>query len=401
MKTTLLSTAAALVLCSLAAQPAAAQFKTQGVTDTEIVLGTHMDLSGPIKSWGVPATNGMKLAVEQINTSGGINGRKIRLVSEDDGYDPKKAVLQTQKLIELDKVFAIVSAMGSATTLAPMPLVQSAGLLHLFPITAAEFTFKMDPAKPEDRLKFNMFSPYYDTMRLGIKYVMEHNGYKKPCIVYQDDEMGKNFTDAYTDELKDLKIPEATRVSFKRGATDFNSQVARMKADGCDLVALGSVVRETVGIVTVAKKLGWEPAFVVSSPSYVPDLADLGKDAAEGIYGVGQIEIFYRDTATGPVKDFIEAYHKMFGIDPNLQTTSGYNGAMVFAHYAAMAGKNLTTESLMAALESGKAFDDIFGGAPVSFSKENHLGVSAAVIGQIKNGRWTTIAKNQSYKTEK
>jgi ABC-type branched-subunit amino acid transport system substrate-binding protein len=390
----------ALALC-LAAQPASAQFKTQGVSDTEIVIGTHMDLSGPIKSWGVPAMAGMKLAVEQINAAGGINGRKVRLVSEDDSYDPKKAVLQTQKLIELDKVFAIVSAMGSATTLAPMPMVQSAGLLHLFPITAAEFTFKMDPAKPEDRLKFNMFSPYYDTMRLGIKYVMEQKGYKKPCIVYQDDEMGKNFTDAYSDQLKDLKVPEATRVSFKRGATDFNSQVARMKADGCDLVALGSVVRETVGIVSAAKKLDWAPAFVVSSPSYVPDLHDLGKDAAEGIYGVGQIEIFYPDTATGQVKEFIDAYKKMHGTDPNLQSTSGYNGAMVFAHFANLAGKNLTTDSMITAMESGKVYEDIFGGAPVSFSKDNHLGVSAAVIGQIKNGRWVTIAKNQSYKPAK
>ncbi|MDB5574740.1 MAG: putative LeucineBinding Protein [Tardiphaga sp.] len=401
MKTTLLSTAAALALCGLAAQPASAQFKTQGITDTEIVIGTHMDMSGPIKSWGVPATNGMKLAVEQINASGGINGRKLRLVSEDDGYDPKKAVLQTQKLIELDKVFAIVSAMGSATTLAPMPLVQAAGLLHLFPITAAEFTFKMDPAKPEDRLKFNMFSPYYDTMRLGIKWVIENKGFKKPCIVYQDDEMGKNFTDAYTDQLKDLKIPEVTKVSFKRGATDFNSQVARMKADGCDLVALGSVVRESIGITTVAKKLGWDVAFVVSSPSFVPDFPDLGKEATEGIYGVGQTEIFYSDTAKGEVKDFIEAYRKSFGIEANQQATAGYNGAMVFAYFAKMAGKNLTTETMMAALESGKVFDDIFGGAPISFSKDNHLGVSAAVIGQIKNGRWTTIAKNQSYKTEK
>ncbi|MDB5629678.1 MAG: putative LeucineBinding Protein [Tardiphaga sp.] len=401
MKTTLLSTAAALALCGLAAQPASAQFKTQGITDTEIVIGTHMDMSGPIKSWGVPATNGMKLAVEQINASGGINGRKLRLVSEDDGYDPKKAVLQTQKLIELDKVFAIVSAMGSATTLAPMPLVQAAGLLHLFPITAAEFTFKMDPAKPEDRLKFNMFSPYYDTMRLGIKWAIENKGFKKPCIVYQDDEMGKNFTDAYTDQLKDLKIPEVTKVSFKRGATDFNSQVARMKADGCDLVALGSVVRESIGITTVAKKLGWDVAFVVSSPSFVPDFPDLGKEATEGIYGVGQTEIFYSDTAKGEVKDFIEAYRKSFGIEANQQATAGYNGAMVFAYFAKMAGKNLTTESMMAALESGKVFDDIFGGAPISFSKDNHLGVSAAVIGQIKNGRWTTIAKNQSYKTEK
>lgn len=396
-----LTVTAALGLCGLAAQPAFAQFKTQGVTETEIVLGTHMDLSGPIKSWGVPATNGMKLAIEQINASGGINGRKVRLVSEDDGYDPKKAVLQTQKLIELDKVFAIVSAMGSATTLAPLPLVQSAGLLHLFPITAAEFTFKMDPAKPEDRLKFNMFSPYYDTMRLGIKYMIENKSFKKPCIIYQDDEMGKNFTDAYTDQLKDLKMPEATRVSFKRGATDFNSQVARMKADGCDLVALGSVVRESIGITTAAKKLGWAPAFVVSSPSFVPDFPDLGKEATEGIYGVGQTEIFYSDTATGDVKNFIEAYRKMFGAEANQQATSGYNGAMVFAYYAKMAGKELTTQSMISALESGKVFDDIFGGAPISFSKENHLGVSAAVIGQIKNGRWVTVAKNQSYKAEK
>jgi branched-chain amino acid transport system substrate-binding protein len=401
MTSRFLLSAAIVALTGSAAQPALAQFKTQGVTDTEIVIGTHMDLSGPIKSWGVPASSGMKLAVEQINAAGGINGRKIKLILEDDSYDPKKAVLQTQKLIELDKAFSIVSAMGSATTLAPMPLVQGAGLTHLFPITAAEFTFKMDPAKPEDRLKFNMFSPYYDTMRLGIKYVMEKNGIKKPCIVYQDDEMGKNFTDAYSDQLKDLKVPEATRVSFKRGATDFNSQVARMKADGCDLVALGSVVRESVGIVTAAKKLGWTPFYVVSSPSYVPDLHDLGKEATEGIFGVGQTEIFYPDTATGKVKEFIEAYRKMFGIDPNLQSTSGYDGAMAFAFYAGLAGKNLTTDSLIAAMESGKVFEDIFGGAPVSFSKDNHLGVSAATIGQIKNGRWVTIAKNQSYKSEK
>lgn len=398
MKSHYLVTAAAVGLFAMIAQPASAQFKTQGVSDSEIVIGTHMDLSGPIKSWGVPATNGMKLAIEDINAEGGINGRKLRLVNEDDGYDPKKAVLITQKLIELDKVFAIVSAMGSATTLAPMPIVQNAGMLHLFPITAAEFTFKMDPAKPEDRLKFNIFSPYYDTMRIGIKWVIEHRGLKKPCIVYQDDEMGKNFTDAYTDQLEAMKIPAVTKVSFKRGATDFNSQVARMKADGCDLVALGSVVRESVGILTVAKKLGWEVPFVVSSPSFVPDLHELGKDVAEGVYGVGQTEIFYPDTATGKVKEYIEKYRKAYGIDPNVQTTAGYNGAQAFAFYARMAGKNLTTEAMIEAMESGKKFEDIFGGAPVSFSKTNHLGVTAAIVGQIKNGRWVTMEKNVTFK---
>src|SRR5690606_25222031 len=75
-----LSIAVAAAAGALAAQPALAQFKTQGITDTEIVIGTHMDLSGPIKSWGVPSTNGMKLAIDQINARGGINGRKLRLV---------------------------------------------------------------------------------------------------------------------------------------------------------------------------------------------------------------------------------------------------------------------------------------------------------------------------------
>jgi hypothetical protein len=139
---------------------------------------------------------------------------------------------------------------------------------------------------------------------------------------------------------------------------------------------------------------------VVSSPTFVPDFPDLGKEATEGVYGVGQTEIFYADTATGKVKDFIEAYRKAFGIEANQQATAGYNGVMVFAHFAEMAGKNLTTEALITALESGKQFDDIFGGAPVSFSKDNHLGVSAAVVAQIKNGRWATVAKNQSYKAD-
>ena len=387
-----------VAIAALAASPALAQFKTQGVTDTEIVVGTHMDLSGPIKSWGIPASNGAKLAVEQINAAGGINGRKLRYVLEDDAYDPKKAVLATQKLLELDKVFAIVGPMGSATTLAPLPIVQAAGITNLFSITAAEFTYAMDPAKPEDRLKFNIFSPYYDQARVGIKYIVENKKPKKSCIIYQDDEMGKNFTDAYKDQLKAMNLPEGTMVSFKRGATDFSSQVARLKADGCDFVSLGSVVRESVGILTVAAKSDYKPTWVSFSPTYVPDLIDLGKEFADGVYGVGQLDIFYEDTATGQVKDFIEAYKKMFGVAPNLQVTSGYNGMMTFAHYAKLAGKNLTNDAFIAAMESGQTYQDIFGQAPIKFSKTNHLGAEELLVAQVQNGRWKSIAHQQKYK---
>ncbi|MCB1546078.1 MAG: ABC transporter substrate-binding protein, partial [Rhodoblastus sp.] len=98
MKRLALALGVSVATGALVASPAFAQFKTQGVSDTEIVVGTHMDLSGPIKSWGIPASNGAKLAVAQINAAGGVNGRKIRYILEDDGYDPKKAVLATQKL---------------------------------------------------------------------------------------------------------------------------------------------------------------------------------------------------------------------------------------------------------------------------------------------------------------
>src|ERR1700733_12807023 len=147
---------------ALSQLPANAQTKVtnEGISAGEIVIGTHQDLSGPIKGWGVPVSNGMKMAVEEINAAGGIQGRKIKLVVEDSGYDPKKAVLASQKLIERDKIFAMIGPMGSPTVLAAQDILFDAGVLQLFPLTAAEFTFKFDPAKPQERLKFNNLLPY-------------------------------------------------------------------------------------------------------------------------------------------------------------------------------------------------------------------------------------------------
>ena len=141
--------------------PAAAQTKVtnDGISASEIVIGTHQDLSGPIKGWGVPVSNGMKMAVEEINAAGGVQGRKIKLVVEDSGYDPKKAVLASQKLIERDKICAMVGPMGSPTVLAAQDILLDAGVLQLFPLTAAEFTFKFDPAKPQERLKLTTSCP--------------------------------------------------------------------------------------------------------------------------------------------------------------------------------------------------------------------------------------------------
>src|SRR4029077_260550 len=198
----------------------------------------------------------MKMAVEEINASGGINGRKIKLVLEDSGYDPKRAVLPSKIMIERDKIFAMVGPMGSPTVLAAQDILFDAGVLQLFPLTAAEFTFKVDAAKPQERLKFNNLLPYVESTRAALKYMMEWKNFQKPCIMHQDDEYGKNVLDGFNQQLTAMKVTPASGTSYKRGASDFSAQVAKMKADGCDLVLLGAIIREPIGAMGEAKKLG-------------------------------------------------------------------------------------------------------------------------------------------------
>ncbi|MBR1271353.1 ABC transporter substrate-binding protein [Bradyrhizobium sp. AUGA SZCCT0222] len=373
--------------------PAYAQTKitNEGISASEIVIGTHQDLSGPIKGWGVPVSNGMKMAVEEVNAAGGINGRKIKLIVEDSGYDPKKAVLASQKMVERDKIFAMVGPMGSPTVLASQDILLEAGVMQLFPLTAAEFTFKFDPAKPQERLKFNNLLPYVESTRAAVKYMMEAKNFKKPCIMYQDDEYGKNVLDGFNQQLTAMKVTPASITSYKRGASDFSAQVAKMKSDSCDLVVLGAVLREPIGTMSEAKKLGWDVTFLGATPVNVLEVPALGKEAVEGLYAASGFEIPYEDTAKGKVKDWLVNYKKSFGTDANTQAIIGYNAVMTFAHYVKLAGKDLTGQKLLDALESGDKFQDIFSSPPTVFSKTNHLATTVTQVQQVKNGRWVLV----------
>jgi branched-chain amino acid transport system substrate-binding protein len=379
--------------------PASAQTKVtnEGISASEIVIGTHQDLSGPIKVWGVPVSNGMKMAVEEINAAGGVNGRKLRMILEDNGYDPKKAVLATQKMIERDKVFAMIGGMGSAPTLAAQDILFDAGVLQLFPLTAAEFTFKFDPAKPQERLKFNNLLPYVESTRAAFKYMMESKGFKKPCIMHQDDEYGKNVLDGFTQQLEAMKVQPVAVTSYKRGVSDFSAQIAKMKSDGCDIVVLGTIIRETIGAMSEARKLGWDVTFLGATPTNVLEVPALGKEAVEGLYAAAAFEIPYEDTAKGKVKDWLVNYKKMFGTDANTQAIIGYNAITTFAFYADKAGKDLTGQKMLDSLESGVPFQDIFSSPPSIFSKANHLASTVTQVQQVKNGRWVLVKESLSF----
>jgi len=378
---------------ALTGLPAAAQTKVtdQGISATEIVVGTHQDLSGPIKFWGVPVSNGMKMAVEEINAAGGIHGRKIKMVLEDSGYDPKRAVLASQKMIEKDQVFSMVGAMGSPTVIAAQDAVLDAGITQLFPLTAAEFTYTFDPKKPQERLKFSNLLPYVESTRAAVKYVVETQKSQKPCVMTQDDEYGKNVLDGFTQQLDAMKMKPASVTTYKRGASEFSAQISKMKSDGCDLVVLGTVVRETIGAVAEARKLGWNVQFLGATPTNVLEVPALGKDVVEGFLAAAAFEVPYEDTAKGKVKEWLANYKKQFNADANTQAIIGYNAVMTFAHYAKEAGKDLTGAKLLEALESGKPFDDIFGNPQTKFSNTNHLASTVTQVQKIEKGRWVVV----------
>ena len=154
-----LMAAALLALAGTAAQAQA----TQGISKTEIVLGSIQDLSGPIAGFGKQVRQGMLLRVEELNEQGGVNGRKIKLLIEDSAYDPKKAVLAAQKLVNQDKIFAMVAHIGTATNNAAMPVQFEKNVINFFPVTAAR-----EMTEPAHKLKLAGGSSYYDQMRVAV-----------------------------------------------------------------------------------------------------------------------------------------------------------------------------------------------------------------------------------------
>jgi ABC-type branched-subunit amino acid transport system substrate-binding protein len=392
MKLTRFVTVACAALMALWS-PGPAQAETQGVSDTEIVLGTDLDLSGPINFWGLPAKNGMELAVEEINAAGGIHGRRLRLVVEDMGYDPRKAVLVTEKLLTRDRVFAVVGAMGTVTTAATMPLVLKRGVPHLFPISPAEMF-----ALPFNRLKFAYFVPYYDDVRTNLRYLVANRQLRRIGVLYQDDDFGAEILRAVQDQLKETGLEPVSTQSFKRGATDFSTQIARLKADGADLVVMGTVVRETVGAMTAARNLGWSPGFLVSQAGYSLAVAALGKDVVEGLYAGVMTPLPYADTASPQVQDWMKRYKARFNQEPTIEAVVGYLVLTTTAMGITNAGRELTVDSLVAGLERIREYRNIFGTAPISFSSTDHLASRRTSLAQIRSGRWVMLTESMHYR---
>lgn len=374
--------AAALLLGSASLSVA----QTQGVTKTEIVIGTAQDLSGPIVALSKPAVNGMRMKVDEINEQGGIHGRKLRLVVEDHGYDPKRAVLAAQKMIQKDKIFAALGSIGTPTATAAMPLYLDKNVAHLFPLTGARQMYE-----PLHKLKYSFSVPYFEQMRAGLKYVMQSKNLKRACTLYQDDDFGVEVMEGGQAALKDMGLQYVERTTYKRGATDFSSQVARMKEASCEVVVMGTIIRETIGTVGTARKLGFNPEFIGTTASYFDIIHKLGGPAMNGFYSTGTINYPYADDPSQNVRAWFQRYKAKYGEDPTVLSAYGYILTNLFIIAAEKAGPNLTPDTLAKSLEKLSVPRDMFGGDEQTFTPTRHLGSSRSKLCQIQNQRWVCI----------
>ncbi|HEY4166544.1 MAG TPA: ABC transporter substrate-binding protein, partial [Reyranella sp.] len=177
----------AIAVAVLATAPGAFA-QQRGVTPTEVTFGMHTDLSGVAATYGVSSSNGVKMRFEEVNEAGGIAGRKLKVIVEDQGYQVPKAVQACNKLINRDKVFAFVAPLGTPMNNACFKDQFAAGVPNLFPLSAARSMYE-----PFERLKFYGAASYVDQIRSGIEYFVKNKGVKKVCVMYQDTDFGKEI----------------------------------------------------------------------------------------------------------------------------------------------------------------------------------------------------------------
>ena len=379
------------VALALAASLAFAQTPTQGVSKTEITIGSIQDLSGPIAGFGKAVRLGMMLRVDEANEQGGINGRKIRLLVEDDAYDPKKAVLAAQKLVNQDKIFAMVAHIGTAQNMAAMPIQFEKNVLNFFPVTAAREMYE-----PFHKLKYSFAATYFDQMRTALPKLVKDKAAKKVCILYQDDDFGLEVMRGAEAGLKSIGMELTEKTTYKRGATEFSSQIARMKAADCDFVVLGTIIRETIGAIAEARKTGYNPTFMGSSATYTDLIHKLGGKAMDGLFATHTVQHPYLDEASQPIRFWANKYKTKFNEDPTVFSVYGYGAVDAFIRAAEKAGTNLNVDSFIKAMDTMVIPPDIFGSAELSFGPTKRLGSTASRMSQIQDGRWKVVTKYQA-----
>src|ERR1700741_5287252 len=327
---------------------AVAQKETRGVTKNEIVLGMHTDLSGPAATYGVSSSKAVKMRLDELNEKGGVNGRKIKLIIEDTQYQVPRAVQAGAKLIQRDRIFAMVAGLGTPMNNALFKDQFDAGLPNLFPLSAARSMYE-----PFHKLKFYGAASYVDQVRAGINYFVTKKGKKALCVMYQDTDFGKEVLDGVQLQAEKMKVKVLETTTHKPTDQDFTAQITRLKAAGCDLVVLGTIVRDSIVPYSTARKIGWTDVdFLGSAAAYDLFVAGAPGGGGGGLFAMGLTDMPYRATLSPTAQAWFDKYKDRYKAEPNIGAIYGHVAADLTVVALEKAGQNLTTDSFVAALES-------------------------------------------------
>src|SRR3989475_5846204 len=368
---------------------AVAQKETRGVTKTEIVMGMHTDLSGPAATYGVSSSNAVKMRFDEANEKGGIRGRKIKLIVEDTQYQVPRAVQAGAKLINRDHIFAMVAGLGTPMNNALFKDQLDAGVPNLFPLSAARSMFE-----PFHKLKFYGAATYVDQVRAGISYFVTKKGKKAVCAMYQDTDFGKEELDGVQAQAEKMKLKLVETATHKPTDQDFTAQITKLKAAGCDLVVLGTIVRDSIVPYATARKIGWTDVdFLGSTASYDLFVAAAQGGVTDGLYAMGLTDMPYRETLSPVAQAWFDRYKERYKVDPNIGAVYGWVAADLTVVGLEKTGPELTLDNFVRAMESVRGYRDIFNGPEVNFAPDKHQGANSSFLATVKGGRWVRLTE--------
>jgi branched-chain amino acid transport system substrate-binding protein len=315
----------------------------------------------------------------------GVHGRRIKYVVEDSQSSVPRAVQAMNKLLNSDNVFITLADGGTPLNNANMPAQFARNVPNVFPLTAARSMYE-----PYHPLKFAQFASYYDMTRVAIKYFADKRGRRAVCGMLQDTAFGKEVTEALATQTEAMGLKVIATTLHKQSDLDFNAPVAKLKAAGCDVIVLAAAVSDTRLIIQTVRRSGWSVDLVGQFVPYDMAIATLPGGVAQGFFCMTPDFIAYRDDPPPAVREFAKEYQRRFGREPNFHGEAGYTAANVVLLALERAGRDLTVNSFIAAMESIHEYDDIFG-AELSLGPNQHHGSTKSYLSVVQDSRWVPV----------
>jgi ABC-type branched-subunit amino acid transport system substrate-binding protein len=373
------------LLCFLPANSLLAKKKVPGVTDTEVVLGTSVPLSGPAAMWG-NLSKAMEAYATYINEQGGIHGRKIKLIIKDDGYNPSRAVANVKEMAE--DVFAVVGLLGTAVVSATRDILLEKGIPLIYPLGNP----RMWVGYPWEKLQY-AFVVYPDYVSEGSylsKFAYEELKIRSLSIVYQNDDYGQSGLQGVKDYLREnTSVVLKGEIPVERGAGELSGEAQKLKEAGAEGVILYLNPTHAGKILQEMGKIGYLPKILASFTLADPIMFRLAGPAWEGVYlGSGFL-------LPGMSPEADQIFEIVVKYNPELKNfpyfaIAGATSLLLAVEGLKRAGKDLTREKFLSALEEISDLR-IGGGVPITFSKKRRHGANSLFLFQAKGGKYELI----------